>query len=354
MSTLQPNSPLPLNPFERTQGSHLAYSNVFKAEQEAVTAQNPDNIRNARIVEALKNHTSSSIYILGEKYLNFFIKPVKNNPGSAIPRPSEISTPLYTQNEIQLRAEEALPSTDHKTAKRHALLRDQFKCILMGRYDRSETSKSPELTAKARAEGARALTTNCAHIFPVSINASKPSQVVHSATVWQVLKTVGGLDNDLVKSLNGSGINQLGNVLTLALQLHDFLGTLDLWLESVEGTENKYRVCYPTTGLLDLEYLPKTITLQTPTNFTLPRFELLAVHAAACRVAHLSGAAEYLEMREGEDEDEIADCGVSPNTRHAQGSVRFNIIPPRTLTYTVISLSSDEYASTTELGVNHS
>ncbi|KAJ6590463.1 hypothetical protein DFH09DRAFT_1139443 [Mycena vulgaris] len=320
MSNLQPNSPLPLNPFQRTQSSHSAYNNVLNAEQEAVAAQNPDNIRNARIVgytilnapdhqaivlEALENNTPSSIYILGEKYLNFFIQPFKKNRGSAISQPSEILTPLYIQNEIQLRAEEALPSTDHKTAKRHALLRDQFKCILTGRYDKSETSKSPELTAKARAEGARALTTNCAHIFPVSINASKPSLVVHSATVWQVLKMVGGLDNDLVESLNGSGINQLGNVLTLALQLHDFLGTLELWLERVEGTENKYHVCYPTTGILDLDYLPKTITLQTPTNFTLPRPKLLAVHATACRVAHLSGAAEYLEMREGEDEDEV-------------------------------------------------
>ncbi|KAJ7455252.1 hypothetical protein B0H11DRAFT_2287626 [Mycena galericulata] len=316
MSTLQPSSPLPLNPFQRTQSSYSAYENIVKAEKEAVADQNPDNIRNARIVgytilnapdpqaivsEALANNTPSSIYILGEKYLNFFIKPFKKNRGSAIPQPSEISTPLY---EIQLRAEEAFPCTDHKSAKRYALLRDQFKCVLTGRYDKWETNKSPGLTAKAREEGARALTTNCAHIFPVSISHSKPSQVDHSAAVWRVLKMVGGLDDDLVASLSGSGINQLGNVLTLALQLHDFFDTLDLWLERVEVTTNEYRVCYPTTGILDLDYLPKIVTLQAPTNFSLPRSELLAVHAAACRVAHLSGAAEYLEIKEGEDEDE--------------------------------------------------
>jgi hypothetical protein len=37
------------------------------------------------------------------------------------------------------------------------------------------------------------------------------------------------------------------------------------------------------------------ITFQTKTNFPLPNPDYLRIHAACCRVAHLSGAAEYMD-----------------------------------------------------------
>ncbi|KAJ7682546.1 hypothetical protein DFH06DRAFT_1464235 [Mycena polygramma] len=275
-SILEPNSALPPNTFQPSQNSYPAYETVLRAEEQAVKTENLDNIRNARIVgytilnapdnqgivrEALESDTPGSIYLLGEKYLHYFIKPFKKKPGSPIPQPSEILTPLYSQSrsEIQMRTEETRPSTDLKTTKRHGLLRDQFKCMLTGMYDKEEAKKSLELRMKGKAEGAKALSTSCCHIFPASIDTFKPSQAMHSATIWQILKTVGGLDPGLVASLN---------------------------------------------GLLDLDYLPKIITFTTSTRFPLPRADLLTVHAAACRVAYLSGAAEYLDMMEWENEDE--------------------------------------------------
>ncbi|KAJ6490327.1 hypothetical protein C8R47DRAFT_1014519, partial [Mycena vitilis] len=340
-STLQPNSPLPPNAFPPSQNSSLAYEIVLRAEEQAVKTKNLDNLRNARIVgytilnapdnggivrEAIENDAPGSIHVLGEKYLHYFIKPcmstgffpdscrvqtsyctqVKKDPISSIPRPNEILTPLYSQSqsETKMRAEESCPSTDLKTAKRHALLRDQLKCMLTGMYDKEEMKKSPDLRTKGKAEGAKVLSTSCCHIFPPSIDTSKPSQAMHSTTIWQILKTVGALDPDLVASLNGDGIHQSGNVLTISIQLQDFMQSLELWFERIEGLDNTYRVCYPSTGLLDLDYLPKIVTFTTPTNFPLPRADLLAVHAAACRVAYLSGADDYLNMIEWEDEDE--------------------------------------------------
>ncbi|KAJ6554046.1 hypothetical protein DFH09DRAFT_1318699 [Mycena vulgaris] len=50
--------------------------------------------------------------------------------------------------------------------------------------------------------------------------------------------------------------------------------------------------------------LPERVTFTSSTPFTLPRSDLLAVHAAACRVAYLSGAAEYLELRDVEEGDD--------------------------------------------------
>ncbi|KAF7356433.1 HNH endonuclease [Mycena venus] len=220
-------------------------------------------------------------------------------------------TPLYVKTEVQLRAMEARPSTDHKTAKKHALVRDGFKCLLSGKYDLDQTLKSSQLTAKAKTELSVVSATNCAHIFPVSLNPSKASLTDHSANVWQVLKMLGGLGTEFVDSLNGAGINQLGNILTLLVTLHEFFDRLMLWLEKVEGQENTYKTCYPQTGILDLDYLPATVTFSTSTGFPLPRADLLAVHAAACCVAHLSGAAEFLEMREDDDDDEVSSIMLS-------------------------------------------
>ncbi|KAJ7930083.1 hypothetical protein B0H13DRAFT_1595714 [Mycena leptocephala] len=113
---------------------------------------------------------------------------------------------------------------------------------------------------------------------------------------------VGGLSKELVDSLNGPGINQLGNVLTVNSEDHDSIGMLWLWLEKLEAPDNTYKIC---SGSESLVPRPNVVTFSTDTCFPLPRSDLLAVHAAACRVAHLSGAAEYLRMREEEDNEEV-------------------------------------------------
>jgi hypothetical protein len=45
---------------------------------------------------------------------------------------------------------------------------------------------------------------------------------------------VGGLSKELVDSLNGPGINQLGNVLTVNSEDRDSIDMLWLWLEKLE------------------------------------------------------------------------------------------------------------------------
>ncbi|KAJ6612653.1 hypothetical protein B0H10DRAFT_2051359 [Mycena sp. CBHHK59/15] len=70
-----------------------------------------------------------------------------------------------------------------------------------------------------------------------------------------------------------------------------------------QGKPNTYKVC--TLSFIRSRMLPEFVTFTTTTPFQLPRADLLAVHAAACRVAHLSGAAEHLEKQYEEDEEPV-------------------------------------------------
>ncbi|KAJ7179628.1 hypothetical protein C8R46DRAFT_1074321 [Mycena filopes] len=311
---LEEDSPLPPNPFAQLHRSYLAYDLVLAAEKEAVLANNTDNIMKARVVgftilhapgkqhvvlEALENPTAQRVYGLGLKYLKFFILPFRREYSSP-PPPSAISTPLYLQTEGQVPPSAALCSPDHKTAKRWALTRDGLRCILSGKYDISQVKASPELKTKLKTEGLYAqgtLQTQCAHILPLSINPSQstPAAVLHSANVLRVLRMVSGLSEHLVDSLNGAGVNQLGNILTIGNLYRGYFNTLALWLEAIEGKVNEYRICYVPHITVD-SFLPETIKFTT-TNaaLNLPCADLLALHAAACRVAHLSGAANYLD-----------------------------------------------------------
>ncbi|KAJ7771071.1 hypothetical protein DFH07DRAFT_735069 [Mycena maculata] len=102
---------------------------------------------------------------------------------------------------------------------------------------------------------------------------------------------------------NGAGINHLRNILTLTMNLHDQFDNLDLWFERVPGMANMYDVGAPNDELKT--GLPSHITFSMSTQFPLPDPELLALHAAAARITHLSGAVEYLEFMEYQDSQEL-------------------------------------------------
>jgi hypothetical protein len=55
--------------------------------------------------------------------------------------------------------------------------------------------------------------------------------------------------------------------------------------------------CYRVETLDDTIKLPKKVTFTSsdPTNLPVPSPELLALHAACAKVAHLSGASEHID-----------------------------------------------------------
>jgi hypothetical protein len=60
--------------------------------------------------------------------------------------------------------------------------------------------------------------------------------------------------------------------------------------------ENTYRICTKYALLFDDIKLPTTVTFKSRVDgIDLPDPRYLKMHAACCRVAHLSGAAEYFD-----------------------------------------------------------
>jgi hypothetical protein len=64
---------------------------------------------------------------------------------------------------------------------------------------------------------------------------------------------------------------------------------------------NTYRVCTSVPGILTLQHLgPNPVITFTSTHHSLPlpNPEYLKLHAAVCRVAHMCGAADYLDQQD--------------------------------------------------------
>ena len=153
-----------------------------------------------------------------------------------------------------------------------------------------------------------------------------------TTTFWGILKLFG---YDVQPDLKGEKMNRLENLMTLFFTIYKLFDELNFWLEEVEGKvgwvsstqaltrltsplqENTYRTCLAKKfedartrkGLsippevhfkvhdVDLAHRgaqdPAPPGCQTR-HLALPNSKYLRLHAACCRVADLSGAAEYL------------------------------------------------------------
>ncbi len=85
-------------------------------------------------------------------------------------------------------------------------------------------------------------------------------------------------------------------MLTLSETLRWFFDRLTIWLQPTDEP-NTYMIT--SSEALLLEELPSriiTLTTPDPEALPLPSPAYLGIHAAWCRIAHMSGAAEYVEM----------------------------------------------------------
>jgi hypothetical protein len=104
------------------------------------------------------------------------------------------------------------------------------------------------------------------------------------------------------------------------MTLHTMFDALNLWFEhdavrtqSVPSSPcplmlsqgDTYRACTVHPNVSPFIYLPPNPTVtftSTDPSLPLPRSDYLRLHAAVCRVAHMSGAAGYLDREERENE----------------------------------------------------
>ncbi|KAJ3853181.1 hypothetical protein EV368DRAFT_39440, partial [Lentinula lateritia] len=203
-----------------------------------------------------------------------------------------------------------------------ALVRDGYRCVVTGIID----TKCKGFFDLTELKKSGTLRTECAHIIPEATYFLL-SQKDYSASVLAVFDRFG-VQFD---KLNEGNIHSLWNVMTLVQPIRDCFDRLELWFEAT-GNEHEYfiKTTDETNRLLSELNGPITLTSSDP-KLPLPDPKLLAFHAAACRIAHFSGAAEYMDeiLRDFERLSVLAEDGGSlAILEHAffrAGSVRVEV-----------------------------
>lgn len=255
-----------------------------------------------KVIHSCK-HDFRTLSELGETFINYFIRPFKKFKGRTPASSDHPSRPSFDKDkmDIMLTVQEA--PKDHKAAKERALLRDGFKCVVSGKYDTKAIAVDSISKNDIRQFGI--VHTECAHVVPESTyfdvsttRTSSNEKKDYAASVLAVLKRFG-YD---IENLNGPKVHSLYNVMTMEKNVHDWFDRLEMWFEATNVTN-----CYRVKAVYDYEYhkLPERITFTTPNHDTLPvpSPKLLALHAACAKVAHLSGAGEYIDKIDRDVED---------------------------------------------------
>ncbi|GBE88143.1 hypothetical protein SCP_1203730 [Sparassis crispa] len=244
---------------------------------------------------------------LGKMYFDHYVRAFRSNKGPTPTPSNHASRPsLDTMADMIKDCLEEAPQ-GHSTAKNKALVRDGFRCVVTGAYDFISVMRSEELAGRARSEGVNLTYTECAHILSESTNLN----TANSDKVWSIMNTFSSRKN-LSDDLNGAKIHRLENVMTLEPSVHRSFDALEIWF-IVTKTKNKYKL--EGRSDLYLRQLPNDVTFTTidPELLPVPSPDYLALHAACAKVAHLSGAAEYINkvLRDLEEMPVLSEDGSS-------------------------------------------
>ncbi|KAJ3906631.1 hypothetical protein F5879DRAFT_876955 [Lentinula edodes] len=271
-------------------------------------APGPDHKALAEIATAVRTTDLSDLYVLGEIYSDCFVRSFYKVKGSQTPfTPSHPSRPSFDARVQEIKATILQAPKNHSEAKDKALVRDGYRCVVTGTID-TECKGFFDLTELKKSGTLR---TECAHIIPEAtyFGLDKGKTKDYSASVLAVFDRFG-VQFD---KLNEGNIHSLWNVMTLVQPIHDSFDRLELWFEATDN-EHEYfiKTTDETNRLLSELNGPITLTSSDP-NVPLPDPKLLAFHAAACRVAYLSGATEYMEeiLRDFERLNVLAEDGGS-------------------------------------------
>jgi len=258
---------------------------------------------------------------IGEMYLNYYIRAFRMHKGRTPAPSTHASRPSFETRKAMIKYMLQQAPQSHKQAKANALVRDGFRCVISGRYDINSAESNKELGGELKRAGITDMSlTECAHIFPESTNArisgsnAQTDKADYASGVWAVIGRFGS--KMYLDELNGSGIHRLENILTLDPSVHGLFDTLRLWLEHVKtGPPNTYKLCSVNPDFHINALWKRTVTFTTPDPVKLPVPSpwYLDLHAACCRVAHLSGAGECIDkiLRDMEDIQVLSQDGAS-------------------------------------------
>ncbi|KAK0465393.1 uncharacterized protein EV420DRAFT_1637530 [Desarmillaria tabescens] len=262
----------------------------------------PTDKAKTHISTTINSEATDEVFIArGAFYDKFFIRTFRKAKGPTPQASNHHSRPSYQQTLAEVHQQLQRYPSNHQEAKKSALARDNYRCVLSSTTDKMSFFKYGELQAQLP-EGMVPRTTQCAHIFPesMSVGIDNPIKRDCAANAWTIIEHFGF--TNVLEELQGEKIHRLENILTLEYDLRDHFDDLTLWLEPTD-IDNHYKV--GTTKeryIFELLKVPHFIDFtSTRSDFPLPSKEYLCIHAACCRVAHMSGAAEYLNFVEDDD-----------------------------------------------------
>ncbi|KAH9846326.1 hypothetical protein C2E23DRAFT_744329 [Lenzites betulinus] len=229
-----------------------------------------------------------SLYDLGHLYVRCLLSLFKSRKGPYTSPSDHPSRPSFDQVLERYKALLEHTPRDYSTARKQALLRDGFRCMVT----RAVSVRHPQLWSESEGplQG-----LECCHIFPEALgryNVQDGASEEHSiATAWTMLDRFGC--HSLLERLSGVNIHRLDNILTLTQSLYTLFDAMDLWFEPICGHANRYRVEVGLSYTHAQLAIPHEVQFTSHENLPLPNPEYLTIHAACCRIAHMSGAAEY-------------------------------------------------------------
>ncbi|OAA67310.1 hypothetical protein SPI_01886 [Niveomyces insectorum RCEF 264] len=227
------------------------------------------------------------------------------------PTPATLSVP-------QLAPEQILPGSRSRVAnlRRDCLIRDRHRCVISRNFDEEEVIRRTKLHGENAADddGVR-------FVDMPETDEFEPLQVAH--ILPHSLMNIGGDDEKSVARRNalaildmfdvgvrhlieGSNIDRPTNALTLRTNYHIAFGSFRTFFEAVDGQPHTYRIQAISQSRARRPRQPVTRTLFMSETINPPLPRLLAIHAAICRILHLSGAGEYWDRILWEAEGEMA------------------------------------------------
>ncbi|THH21128.1 hypothetical protein EW146_g321 [Bondarzewia mesenterica] len=341
-----PPQPLPSQPFERDANSRVAYAHCLRLEQrpawihstalrtkefapqvcgrllgrlmtEAPTPDGHNNvaneIRSCVDLGGTDDDIEERLAELGQWYVNFFLRAFRTNKGkhpAVSHHPSRPSGKPSAEAIVQMLA---IAPQDYSTSRRLALERDNYRCVISGRFDTTTRDAMRELDPTWQPPTALTAYTELAHIIPESINANSKNPdgrkacifliQTYASNAWTVFDGLGEV-KVVDDELNGKGIHCMENVMTMAGPVHTAFDYLKLWLEEDPTTPDCYHIhtLYPEDyASLGIENRVVQLTSTKPVSqygeegLALPDPRIIALHAACAKVANMSGAAEYID-----------------------------------------------------------
>ncbi|KIM36457.1 hypothetical protein M413DRAFT_31685 [Hebeloma cylindrosporum] len=221
---------------------------------------------------------------LGKMYFDYFIRAFRaKKDGEPVPTYYEPFSERPSYERFADMPFVEAPQND-ADAKNNALFRDQFRCIVTGRYDSSLVFQNKELyeICDSAESNAKIGVLQCAHIFTASTNEDTDAErgsdnAEGDVSMWGLLKRFGY--PRLREELTGHKVHRLENLMTLSCDFHHFFDTLWVWFVATDEKDTYKIEC--THPLFHREY-PEYVTFTTTDKVKLPVPSpvYLAIHAA--------------------------------------------------------------------------